>query len=199
MSGLAIRAARRRAQNQRRQGRAPNRQQTSQDVAQSTRLPVEPSQPPSITLPVRTTHPSAGPHPELRRDKVESKTTQNALKTVFEEIGQLKDECNQFQATTICSLPLYDAIPHTPQQLQNNMTENLENATTYRVSYPQVDGACGLIFMKVWLIDKETANITKKWVPFALGSSTDGLEAQDILGFPEDAYIFMKDCKFPVL
>lgn len=111
-------------------------------------------------------------------------------------VAKLQDDANWFYATANCPLPLYDAVPHTPTQLQNNVSGAVEEGCTYRVSYPQVDGACKLMFMKVWSIDATTADFTTRWVPFAIGEGFEGDEARRLLKLPEDKYIFMGDCKF---
>ena len=64
------------------------------------------------------------------------------------------------------------------------------------MSYPQVDGACGLMFMKVWTIDAETFKITKYWLPVAVVEESDGIEAREILGIGEELFIFINEGDF---
>jgi hypothetical protein len=140
-----------------------------------------------------------GPRERPRPVAASHATNVNKLDALSLIVAKLQDDANWFYATALCPLPLYDAVPHTPTQLQNNVSGGVEEGRTYRVSYPQVDGACKLMFMKVWAIDATTADITARWVPFAIGEGFEGDEARRLLTLPEDKYIFMGDCKFHTL
>lgn len=129
---------------------------------------------------------------------------ENRIKTLSEKVQALEDERSRFFASAVVDLPLYSVVPQTPDQLRNNVVDNisacddLEDCELERhtVSYPQVDGACGLIFMKLWQIDSETADITKLWVPFSVRDDSDGIEAKEILGIDSEEFIFMDRCDF---
>lgn len=140
--------------------------------------------------------PTAAPPPSHQQRQRPRGPHHTQIDELAEKVAKTSDESDRFLATPIFTLPLYEALPHTDTQLRN-VSGTVEQGKPYLVSYPQVDGACGLLFMKLWKIDPETAGITKMWVPFAVDEKSDGVDASEILGFPEGVYIFMEDCKFP--